>query len=78
MSCGIDVHCQEAFSQTPSRAAQHQENSTRPEGVLLEGVLLDDFPGTAAEKREEERIFREYADVFTREDNYASRNPHRA
>ena len=59
VSFGLDVDCQEASSQTPSRAAQQQETNTLPEGVLL-----DDFPGTAAEKREAERIFREYADVF--------------
>lgn len=35
--------------------------------MLPGGVLLANFPGTDAEKREAERIFREYADVFTRE-----------
>ena len=29
-------------------------------------MLLDNFPGTEAERREAERIFREYADVFSR------------
>ena len=62
VSFELDADCQEASSQTPGRAAQRQETNTLPEGVLL-----DDFPGTAAEKREAERIFREYADVFTRE-----------
>ena len=35
--------------------------------MLPEGVLLDDFSATAAGKREAERIFQEYADVFTQE-----------
>ena len=45
-----------------STVTQQQRTNTLPDGVLL-----DDFPGTAEEKREAERIFREYADVFTRE-----------
>lgn len=60
VSCALDVACQEASSQTPSRARQQQNTETLPEGVLL-----DNFPGSNAEKREAERIFREYADVFT-------------
>ena len=47
VSFELDVDCQEVSSQTPSRAAKQQENKT-----LHEGVLLDDFPGTAAEMRE--------------------------
>ena len=35
--------------------------------MLPKGVLLNDFPGTAAEKKEVERILREYAYVFTQE-----------
>ena len=62
VSCELDADCQEVSSQTPSRTAQQQRTNTLPNGVLL-----DDFPGTAAEKRQAERIFREYADVFTRE-----------
>ena len=45
-----------------STVTQQQRTNTLPNGVLL-----DDFPGTAEEKREAERILREYADVFTRE-----------
>ena len=55
-----DVDCQEVSSQTPSRDTQQQNTGTLPEGVLL-----DNFPGTEAERREAERIFREYADVFS-------------
>ena len=62
VSCELDADCLEVSSQTPSSTAQQQRTNTLPDGVLL-----DDFPGTAAEKREAERIFREYADVFTRE-----------
>ena len=62
VSFGLDVDCQEVSSQTPSKTAHQQSTKTLPEGVLL-----DDFPGTAAEKREAERIFQKYADVFTRE-----------
>lgn len=63
VSCELDADCQEVSSQTPSRTVQQQRTNTLPDGVQL-----DDFPGTAAEKREAERIFREYADVFTREE----------
>ena len=62
VSCGLDADCQEVSSQIPSGTAQQQRTNALPDGVLL-----DDFPGTAAEKREAERIFREYADIFTRE-----------
>ena len=62
VSCELDADCLEVSSQTPSSTAQQQRTYTLPNGVLL-----DDFPGTAAEKREVERIFREYADVFTQE-----------
>lgn len=58
----VDVDCQEVSSQTPNRVAQQRNTETPPEGVLLAN-----FPGTDAEKREAERIFRKYADVFTRE-----------
>ena len=60
--CELDTDCQEVCSQTTSGTAQQQGTNTLPDGVLL-----DDFLGTAAEKREAERIFREYADVFTQE-----------
>ena len=60
VSCELDGDCLEVPSQTPSSTAQQQRTNTLPDGVLL-----DDFPGTAAEKREAERIFQEYADVFT-------------
>ena len=62
VSCELEADCQEVSSQTPSRAAQQQRTNTLPDGVLL-----DDYPATAAEKRKAERIFREYADVFTQE-----------
>ena len=62
VSCELEADCQEVSSQTPSRAAQQQRTNTLPNGVPL-----DVFPATAAEKREAERIFREYADVFTQE-----------
>ena len=62
VSCELDTDCQEVSSRNPSRTTQQQRTNTLPDGVLL-----DDFPGTAAEKREAERILREYADVFTRE-----------
>ena len=39
---------------------------TRNKGTLPKGVQLDHFPGTEAQKREGERIFRRYADVFSR------------
>ena len=55
------VDCQEVSSQTPDRETQGWNTGTLPEGVLL-----DNFPGTEAERREAERIFREYADVFSR------------
>ena len=55
------VDCQEVSSQTPNRDTQRWNTGTLPEGVLL-----DNFPGTEAERREAERIFREYADVFSR------------
>ena len=55
------VDCQEVSSQTPDRETQRWNTGTLPEGVLL-----DNFPGTEAERREAERIFREYADVFSR------------
>ena len=58
--CELHADCLEVSSQTPNSPAQQQR-------TLPDGVVLDDFPGTAAEKREAERIFREYADVFTRE-----------
>ena len=61
VSCALEVDCQEVSSQTPSRTAQLQNTETLPEGVLL-----DHFPSSDAEKREAKRIFREYADVFTR------------
>jgi len=46
MSFGLDVDCQEASSQIPGRAAQQQENNTLPDGVMM-----DDFPFTAAERK---------------------------
>ena len=46
VSCELDADCQEVSSQTPSRTAQQQRTNTLPNGVLL-----NDFPGTAAEKR---------------------------
>jgi len=78
VSFGLDVDCQEASSKTPCRAAQQQKTNTLPKGVLL-----DDFPGSAIQKREAERIFQEFANVFTREGgswlyvHHASQNPHR-
>ncbi len=60
VSCALDADCQEVSSVTPSRAVRQQSNQTLPERVLL-----TNFPGTDAEKREAGRIFREYADVFT-------------
>ena len=59
VSYAHDADGQEVSSQTPSRDMQRQNTGTLPEGVLL-----DNFPGTEAEKREAERIFREYAEVF--------------
>ena len=53
VSCELDADCQEVSSQTPSRTVQQQRTNTLPDGVQL-----DDFPGTAAEKRKAERIFR--------------------
>ena len=61
VSYAHDVDCQEVSSQTPSRDTQQWDGGTLPEGALL-----DNFPGTEAERREAERIFREYADVFSR------------
>ena len=58
-SHGLD--CQEVSSQTPNRNTQRWNT-----GTLLDGVLLDNFHGTEAERREAERIFREYSDVFSR------------
>ena len=54
----------------PSTATQQQRTNTIPDRVLL-----DVFPGTAAEKREAERIFREYADVPERGRNLAVHPP---
>lgn len=61
VTCAHDVDYQEVSLQAPG--GDTQQNSP---GILPEGVRLDHFPGTAAEKREAERIFRRYADVFPR------------
>lgn len=53
------VDCQEVFSHTPSRDTPRWNTGTLPEGALL-----DNFPGTEAERKEAERIFREFA-VFS-------------
>ena len=53
-----DVDCQEVPSQTPSRD-KHRQNT----GTLPEGVLLDNFPSTEAERREAERICRKGEDL---------------
>ena len=62
VSFRLDADCQEVSSQTPSRATQQRENN-----MLPERELLDDFPGTAAEKKQAERIFQEYTDGFIQE-----------
>ena len=51
-SSAHDVDCQEVSSQTPTRDTQRQNTGTLPEGVPL-----DNFPSTEAERREAERTF---------------------
>ena len=47
VSYAHDLDCQEVSSQTPSRDVQQQNAGTLPKGGLL-----DNFPGTEAERRE--------------------------
>ncbi|XP_048576473.1 uncharacterized protein LOC125558952 [Nematostella vectensis] len=62
VSCSAATDCLGVSSQTPAGAATTLDERRSPEQSLLDG-----FPGTEEDRREAQRIFKEYADVFSRE-----------
>ena len=62
VSCPVRADCQQATVKAAGRSTETQRGQKMPNGVTLEN-----FPGTAKERQQAQRLFLDYADRFVQE-----------